>query len=85
MKNKKCPVCNKLTFDKNDFEYAICEQCFWEYDSYQVDKPNYKCGANVLSLNEYKKVYSRVISEKPNFSCKNKNDLDFFLRATKQK
>lgn len=48
-----CPVCGKhvlLFFD-------ICEECNWENDPLQFDKPDYRGGANEMSLNEARKVY----------------------------
>lgn len=37
----KCPVCGNETFADKDYEYDICEECFWEYDLIQVDNPDY--------------------------------------------
>jgi hypothetical protein len=33
-------------------EYEICETCFWEDDPYQERHPDYRGGANDMSLNE---------------------------------
>jgi len=49
----KCPVCNGYEFEEdNDFD--VCEMCGWENDGVQFDDPNYRGGANRLSLNEAK-------------------------------
>ena len=31
--------------------YEICAVCFWEHDPMQAEDPDYKGGANVVSLN----------------------------------
>ena len=49
-----CPVCGKhelLFFD-------VCDECGWENDPLQHDKPDYRGGANHMSLNEAKIAYS---------------------------
>ena len=70
----KCPVCGNDTFDDNDYEYEICEECYWEYDKIQVKDPDFAGGANNHSLNDYRKFYLRLKTEKPDFSCKNESD-----------
>ncbi|CAF2067587.1 unnamed protein product [Rotaria magnacalcarata] len=52
----KCPVCDNYSFNSGDFpgSYLICEICGWEDDSVQYNNPDYKGGANELSLNEAK-------------------------------
>ena len=85
MKDMKCPVCGNLTFNSKDYLYEICEECFWEYDSIQVDAPNYSGGANHKSLNEYKKVYEGLKSENPKFSCKNEDDRHLMLEKDREK
>lgn len=37
--------------------YYVCNKCGWENDPIQKDKPDYKGGANKMSLNEAKKAY----------------------------
>lgn len=75
----KCPVCGNDTFEDEDYEYCICEKCFWEYDSIQVANPNYSGGANCHSLNEYKAIYQKLKSDNPHFSCKNAADRDLII------
>ena len=70
----KCPVCGNDTFDDNDYEYEICEECYWEYDKIQVKDPDFAGGANNHSLNDYRKLYFRLKTENPDFSCKNESD-----------
>ena len=36
--------------------FEICE-CGWQNDPLQFDNPNYKGGANEMSLNEAKRAY----------------------------
>lgn len=70
----KCPVCGNDTFDDIDYEYEICEECFWQYDMTQVENPTYVGGANCHSLNEYKKIYDKLKHKNPSFSCQNESD-----------
>ncbi len=55
--NKKyeCPCCGYLTLDKKPpGTFDICPVCFWEDDDYQYYHPDYRGGANEMSLNEAK-------------------------------
>lgn len=47
-----CSCCGFLTLleDRQD-SHEICEVCFWEDDVLQFKYPDYKGGANVVSLN----------------------------------
>ena len=56
-RDMKCPVCGNNTFSETNYEYDICKECFWEYDPVQVEDPDFPGGANVHSLNEYRKIY----------------------------
>ena len=51
----KCPCCGK-TFVT---EYDVCEVCFWENDPIQLRKPDFRGGANQMSLNEARIAYSK--------------------------
>lgn len=75
----KCPVCGNNTFDDTDYEYEICEECFWEYDITQVENPDYAGGANCHSLNEYKKIYYGLKNKNPDFSCKKESDMKLII------
>jgi len=76
----KCPICQNETLDDKDYEYQICEECFWEYDLLQVKNPNLSGGANKQSLNEYKKIYFRLKQKNPGFSCKNIKDREQIIK-----
>ena len=75
----KCPVCGNETFDDHDYEYDICEECFWEYDLIQVNYPDCSGGANHHSLNEYRNIYRRLKEANPHFSCKNDTDKELII------
>lgn len=51
----KCPVCGKTDLE----EYEICEECFWENDPIQLRDPDYKGGANVMSINQARAAYAK--------------------------
>lgn len=59
MKSKDtiCPVCEEYSFEFSD-DYDICPICGWENDGLQRDQEDYWGGANDLSVNEAKAVYS---------------------------
>lgn len=76
----RCPVCGNDTFVDSDYEYAICSECFWEYDLIQVENPDYSGGANNHSLNAYREIYKRLKEDNPSFSCQNKEDRELIVR-----
>ena len=48
-----CPCCGFVTLEEAPpGSYFICPVCFWEDDPVQFDDPDYRGGANVVSLNE---------------------------------
>lgn len=52
----KCPVCGKYEFEEfGDFD--VCEECYWENDPVQYCHPDYKGGANKMSLTEARAAY----------------------------
>lgn len=55
---EKCACCQQLTVDK-DATFDICPNCGWEKDPIQNDDPNYKGGANDMSLNEAREAYKK--------------------------
>lgn len=79
----KCPVCNNDTFNEKDYQFEICKECFWEYDIFQLENPDYSGGANNHSLNEYKKIYNRLKKQNPKFSCKNLRDRELIIKLDK--
>ncbi len=54
IKNYKCPVCGKHTFENNNTD-TKCPVCFWWNDIVQNLDPNFEGGENEMSLNEYRK------------------------------
>lgn len=57
-----CPCCKKYEFVNGPGSYEICPVCSWEDDKVQADNPDYKGGANKLSLNECIKKFNSVIA-----------------------
>lgn len=51
-----CPVCGKHHFIEQDF-FEVCPVCGWEDDGIQRDDPDFRGGANEMSLNEYKSAW----------------------------
>ena len=49
----KCPCCGQTMVE--DFE--ICTVCDWQSDPVQNDVPDYRGGANVMSLNEAREAF----------------------------
>jgi len=39
--------------------YDICEACGWQDDNVQNNDPDYRGGANTMSLNEAKEAYRK--------------------------
>lgn len=54
-----CPCCGKGMIEPNCFD--ICEICNWEDDNLQYAHPNYRGGANYMSLNEAREAYKKGI------------------------
>lgn len=52
----RCPCCDKEVFNDQHF-FEICPNCQWEDDPVQYDDQNYAGGANIQSLNEYRRNY----------------------------
>lgn len=52
-----CKCCGCAALDSAD-EYDICPVCCWEKDRTQESDPEYKGGANSVSLNEARKNYA---------------------------
>ena len=53
IKKIKCPCCGKGAVA----EYEVCDFCSWENDPIQHEKPDYKGGANKMSLKEARNAY----------------------------
>ncbi|CQR71668.1 hypothetical protein SOV_04640 [Sporomusa ovata DSM 2662] len=54
----KCACCGNETITEPDF-YEICPVCGWEDDGVQREDPDYKGGANQMSLNEAREAYRK--------------------------
>ncbi len=48
----RCPCCGYKTLDPPPREHEICNVCFWQDNAVQFDKPDFRGGANDVSLNE---------------------------------
>nr|DAZ69953.1 MAG TPA: cysteine-rich protein [Caudoviricetes sp.] len=57
---KECKCCGNLTIDSDEL-FGICEICGWQSDAVQEENPDYKGGANEMSLNEAKEAYKNKI------------------------
>jgi hypothetical protein len=61
MSNQKtqftCPCCGYQTLSEAPGSYAICKVCFWEDDPAQQNDPDYRGGANLVSLREGQKNF----------------------------
>lgn len=51
-----CPCCGTPMFTMHG-SYEICDVCEWEDDSIQSEDPDFKGGANSLSLNQARKEW----------------------------
>ncbi len=60
MKKYKCPCCEFNTLDSAPGHFDICPVCYWQDDNIQRDDPNYKGGANSISLNEARQNYKKT-------------------------
>jgi nitrogen fixation-related uncharacterized protein len=60
-KGYPCPCCGYLTLgEEPPGTFYICPVCFWEDDNVQYDDPDYKGGANEMSLNEAKASFRAI-------------------------
>lgn len=58
MQKHKCLCCGKETLsNKPSGTFEICSECGWEDDNIQYENPDYRGGANEISLNETRKIY----------------------------
>lgn len=51
-----CPCCGQYEFS-GEGSYEICPVCNWEDDPVQAEEPDYRGGANVMSLNEARDAF----------------------------
>jgi Cysteine-rich CPCC len=57
---RACACCGHLTLQLDPGDYEICPICFWEDDPVQLNDPDFKPGANKVSLNEARENYRRL-------------------------
>lgn len=63
MENKiECKCCHNLTIDEDEL-FDICDVCGWQRDAVQEENPDYKGGANKMSLNEARQAYQEYIKQ----------------------
>ncbi len=56
-----CPCCGYKTLkEKPPGTYDICKICFWEDDLIQFNDPDYKGGANNISLRQAQKNFQQL-------------------------
>lgn len=60
--NYECACCGEMILEYYD-HMEICPICGWQEDKVQEDDPDYAGGANELSLNQFKVVYSLLKDE----------------------
>ena len=54
----QCPCCGYYTLpEKPTGTYYICKVCYWEDDNVQYYDPDFKGGANDVSLNQARENY----------------------------
>ena len=60
MKKRKhlCPICGQYEFPEQD-SLDICDTCGWQDDLVQEKDPDYRGGANRMSLNEAKTAWEK--------------------------
>jgi len=62
MKKHVCPCCKEFTLSEEPpGTFEICTVCGWEDDNIQFENPNYKGGANIMSLNEAQEAYRNKV------------------------
>ena len=60
-KTYPCPSCGFLIFNEPEGSFEICEICGWEDDIVQKQDPNFKGGANKISLIESQEKILKTI------------------------
>lgn len=73
-----CPCCGYKTLEeKPPGTFEICSICFWEDDNVQFDDPDYKSGANDISLREAQKNFIK-------FGAKEKRVISYVRKPAKE-
>lgn len=76
IKKYHCPCCGYRTLDDGPGCFDICPVCYWEDDNFQRDNPDYKGGANDISLNEARENYKKIGAISSEFSDNVRPPLD---------
>jgi hypothetical protein len=75
-----CPCCGFLTLSQEPpGTYAICEVCFWEDDGVQFRDPDYRGGANKVSLTEARENFKVEAVSESRFKLKVRSPRDVEL------
>ena len=53
----QCPCCDHYSLDDI---YDICPVCFWEYDGFDIDKPDVRSPCNRLTIREARANFRRL-------------------------
>lgn len=53
-----CSCCSRYEFPEEGC-YEICPVCNWEDDPVRAEEPDYRGGANVMSLNEVREAFQQ--------------------------
>ena len=78
-----CPCCGYLTLDQRPpGTFEICKVCFWEDDNVQYNDPDFRGGANDVSLNEARATFLRIGASEEGFLPKVRRPLPSELPAT---
>lgn len=65
-----CPCCGFLTLaQRPPGTFDICPVCFWEDDQIQFRDPDYRGGANTVSLTEARVNFRTLGASDPNFTA----------------
>jgi len=59
-KRRACSCCGFYTMVTGPGNHDVCPVCFWEDDGIQNDNPDFRGGANRVSLNEAKENYNEM-------------------------
>ncbi len=71
-----CPCCGYTTLDRQPTDtFQICPVCFWEDDGVQYEDPDYKGGANTVSLRQAQHNFRT-------FGASDKESLPYVRRPT---
>jgi hypothetical protein len=64
----QCPCCEYWTLSGDPHRYQICPVCFWEDDPLQFDDPKMDFGANGISLDEARVIFTKIGASSEEYS-----------------